>query len=81
MVQGRALAGWVRRQRAFDNQATNSCWTDGQFLSRLVKRDLATLGAFAFSIDGDVVIAAQRCDSRTRPRMPLGRRLPSPIES
>jgi hypothetical protein len=44
---GRALAGLVRRQRAFDNQGTNSCWTDGQFLSRVVKRDLATLGAFA----------------------------------
>jgi len=48
----------ICRQRASDNQATNSRWTYRQGFGRLVKRHLATLGAFAFSIDGDVVILA-----------------------
>jgi hypothetical protein len=48
----------VRRQCAFDNQATNSRRTDRQNLCRLVKRDLSSLGTFALSIDDDVVILA-----------------------
>ena len=53
-----ALAGLVRRQRSFDNQATNSRRTDRQSLCRLVKRDLSSLGTFALSIDDNVVILA-----------------------
>jgi len=71
----------VRRQRAFNDQSTDSRLADGQGFGRLFERHLAPLGAFTVSIDGDVVILAQGCHARSRPRMSLSCRLPDPVES
>ena len=49
-------------------------------MGRLVKRRFAARGPLAFSIDSDAVVLSQRCDLRARPRVPLGRRHPGPIE-
>jgi hypothetical protein len=77
----RPFADLICGKSAFDNQAANGRGTDGEGLGRLVQRRLAALGAFALSVDGDAVNVAQSGHPRSRPRMPLGRRLPGPIES
>src|SRR6202167_5659463 len=77
----RTFAGLVCRKSAFANQTTDGRGTDREHLSRFVQRRFAALGSFALAKDGDVMIAAQGNNPRTRPRIALARRLSHAVKA
>src|SRR5205807_544080 len=76
----RAFAMLARRKSALGDKTTDGGLAHGEGRGRLVECRLATLGALAVTVDGDVIVMAQGTNTPSCPAVPMASRLAGSVK-
>src|SRR5512132_4157644 len=80
MIQGAPLQYWFAGRAPIGNETADGGRADCEGRGGLIERCLAALGALAVTVDGDVILMAQRADPPPCPAIAVTGRLAGSVE-